>query len=62
LRRELSDEDVGYQAMALMSYVSRGGSGAQWWRSKDFYPADRRAIEARVLAMAGGDKREEESK
>ena len=45
MSRQLSEEAARLQAEALRDYLARGGRGpAFWFRSKDFSPADRRAI------------------
>jgi hypothetical protein len=47
--RELSDDNVSRQALALHSYVARGGDEVAWWQSKGFAPADAKAIKREFL-------------
>ena len=46
-------EDSVLQAEKLLAFVQRGGDPARWWRSKDFGPAMRQAIQ-RELERRGG--------
>lgn len=56
-RFELGPADHKFQAEQLFQYQSKGGDVGLWWESKDFWLADREAIQRHMIAMTGPDRR-----
>jgi len=47
-------EEARLQARRLLDYTAKGGSAAKWWRSKDFVPDMRDAIERELAELRRG--------